>query len=76
MMGSLDSRWFKKGRVEMNGAESLVRTLAGAGVETCFMNPGTSEIHFVQTLDRVREMRRAGFCSKAWHPALPTATRG
>ena len=41
----------------MNGAESLVRTLAGAGVEVCFMNPGTSEIHFVQTLDRVREMR-------------------
>jgi acetolactate synthase-1/2/3 large subunit len=41
----------------MNGAESLVRTLVGAGVEACFMNPGTSEIHFVQTLDRVREMR-------------------
>jgi acetolactate synthase-1/2/3 large subunit len=41
----------------MNGAESLVRTLAGAGVEVCFMNPGTSEIHFVQTLDRVRDMR-------------------
>ena len=57
MMGSPDSRWFKKGRVEMNGAESLVRTLVGAGVEACFMNPGTSEIHFVQTLDRVREMR-------------------
>jgi len=41
----------------MNGAESLVRTLVQAGVDTCFMNPGTSEIHFVDTLDRVREMR-------------------
>jgi acetolactate synthase-1/2/3 large subunit len=41
----------------MNGAESLVRTLVGGGVDTCFMNPGTSEIHFVDTLDRVREMR-------------------
>ena len=41
----------------MNGAESLVRTLIGGGVEVCFMNPGTSEIHFVDTLDRVREMR-------------------
>jgi len=41
----------------MNGAESLVRTLVQAGVDTCFMNPGTSEIHFVDTLDRVRGMR-------------------
>lgn len=41
----------------MNGAESLVRTLTGAGVDVCFMNPGTSEIHFVDALDRVHEMR-------------------
>ena len=41
----------------MRGAESLVRTLVGAGVDVCFMNPGTSEIHFVDTLDRVRDMR-------------------
>ena len=41
----------------MNGAESLVRTLAGAGVEVCFGNPGTSEMHFVAALDRVAEMR-------------------
>jgi acetolactate synthase-1/2/3 large subunit len=47
----------KKRCAEMNGAESLVRTLVGGGVEVCFMNPGTSEIHFVDTLDRVREMR-------------------
>lgn len=41
----------------MNGAESLVRTLLAAGVDTCFTNPGTSEIHIVAALDRVPEMR-------------------
>ncbi len=41
----------------MNGAESLIHTLVGAGVSTCFMNPGTSEIHFVAALDQVRAMR-------------------
>ncbi|WP_285658775.1 thiamine pyrophosphate-binding protein, partial [Helicobacter bizzozeronii] len=41
----------------MNGAQSLVRTLVGAGVDTCFMNPGTSEMHFVAALDDVPEMR-------------------
>src|SRR5919112_1860012 len=47
-----------QGRDErMNGAESLVRTLAGAGVEVCFANPGTSEMHFVAALDRVEELR-------------------
>jgi len=37
----------------MNGAESLVRTLVGGGVNVCFANPGTSEMHFVAALDRV-----------------------
>jgi acetolactate synthase-1/2/3 large subunit len=41
----------------MNGAESLVRTLVNAGVEICFTNPGTSEMHFVAALDRVPGMR-------------------
>ncbi|MGH7089790.1 MAG: thiamine pyrophosphate-binding protein, partial [Stellaceae bacterium] len=41
----------------MNGAESLVRTLVGGGVTTCFANPGTSEMHFVAALDRVPGMR-------------------
>ena len=31
----------------MNGAESLLRTLVGSGVNVCFGNPGTSEMHFV-----------------------------
>ena len=41
----------------MNGAAALLRTLTGAGVDTCFMNPGTSEMHFVAALDDVHEMR-------------------
>src|ERR1035438_5945130 len=37
----------------MNGAQALIRTLTGAGVEVCFSNPGTSEMHFVAALDSV-----------------------
>ena len=40
----------------MNGAESLVRTLVDAGVDTCFSNPGTSEMHFVAATDTVDDM--------------------
>ncbi|HEY8048670.1 MAG TPA: acetolactate synthase large subunit [Ramlibacter sp.] len=40
----------------MNGADSLVRTLLAAGVDTCFANPGTSEMHFVAALDRIPGM--------------------
>jgi acetolactate synthase I/II/III large subunit len=41
----------------MNGAESLVHTLVDSGVDVCFGNPGTSEMHFVSALDRVPGMR-------------------
>lgn len=41
----------------MNGAEALVRTLLDAGIDVCFANPGTSEMHFVAALDRVEGMR-------------------
>jgi acetolactate synthase I/II/III large subunit len=41
----------------MNGAESLVRTLVAGRVDTCFTNPGTSEMHIVAALDRAAEMR-------------------
>ncbi|HKE76326.1 MAG TPA: acetolactate synthase large subunit [Acidimicrobiales bacterium] len=40
-----------------NGARALIRTLVAAGVDTCFTNPGTSEMHFVAALDAVPEMR-------------------
>src|ERR1700678_321690 len=41
----------------MTGAESLVRSLIAGGVQTCFTNPGTSEIHIVSALDHLPEMR-------------------
>ncbi|PZX19049.1 acetolactate synthase-1/2/3 large subunit [Palleronia aestuarii] len=41
----------------MNGAESVVRSLHAAGVEVCFANPGTSEMQFVDALDRTRLLR-------------------
>src|SRR5918995_7337628 len=44
-------------RPPMNGAEAMIRTLVDAGVDTCFTNPGTSEMHFVAALDAVPGMR-------------------
>ena len=41
----------------MNGAESLISNLIAGGVEACFTNPGTSEMHMVAALDRLSEMR-------------------
>jgi acetolactate synthase-1/2/3 large subunit len=42
---------------EMNGAESLARTLLASGVDICFANPGTSEMHFLAALDKVGSLR-------------------
>ena len=41
----------------MNGAQALMQTLADAGIEVCFTNPGTSEMHFVAALDSEPRMR-------------------
>ena len=41
----------------MNGAESLVGTLVASGIEVCFANPGTSEMHFVAALGKIDGMR-------------------
>lgn len=41
----------------MTGAESLVETLLASGIDTCFTNPGTSEMHFVAALDKIPGMR-------------------
>ncbi|MGF6721821.1 acetolactate synthase-1/2/3 large subunit [Paraburkholderia sp. GAS41] len=38
----------------MNGAESLVQTLTRQGVDICFANPGTSEMHFLKALENPR----------------------
>jgi acetolactate synthase-1/2/3 large subunit len=54
----------------MNGAESLIRTAAAAGVEVCFANPGTTEMQLVAALDDVPDVRPVlamfeGVCSGA-----------
>ena len=37
----------------MIGAEAIVRTLLAGGVDTCFANPGNTEIHLVAVLDKL-----------------------
>lgn len=41
----------------MNGAESLLRTAVDAGIDTCFANPGTTEMDIVGALDATPEIR-------------------
>src|SRR6201982_3665169 len=57
MVDQQGSKAFKAGAKRMDGAEMLVRTLVAGGVDVCFTNPGTSEMHFVAALDRVEGMR-------------------
>jgi acetolactate synthase I/II/III large subunit len=45
------------GGAPMIGAQALIASLVGAGVDVCFANPGTSEMHFVHSLDAVPSMR-------------------
>jgi hypothetical protein len=64
---------------DMNGAESLVRTLLAGGVNVCFTNPGTSEMHFVaaqvyrwmNSLNQRPSLRRSGTCRKPWADLAP-----
>lgn len=42
---------------QRSGADLLCDTLLAEGVDTCFANPGTSEMHFVAALDRQPRMR-------------------
>lgn len=41
----------------MNGAESMLETLVNNGVEVCFTNPGTSEMHMVAAIGKSEGMR-------------------
>jgi len=41
----------------MTGAENLVSILLKAGVDVCFTNPGTSEMHFLAALGQEKKMR-------------------
>ena len=52
----------------MNGARSLLDTLLASGIDTCFANPGTSEMHFVAALDQAPGMR----CVLGLHETIAT----
>jgi acetolactate synthase I/II/III large subunit len=41
----------------MNGAESLLKTAAAAGIGICFANPGTTELPLVSALDQTGKIR-------------------
>ena len=41
----------------MKGANAVITSLVDSGVDVCFSNPGTSEMHFVAALDDVPAMR-------------------
>ena len=54
----------------MNGAESMLQTLINNGVEVCFANPGTSEMHMVAAMGESESIRSVlclfeGVCSGA-----------
>jgi len=55
-------RWFRDlsdadANAPITGATSLLRTMADAGIEVCFANPGTSEMHFVAALGALPRIR-------------------
>src|SRR5512139_2306120 len=41
----------------MNGAQALFKALTEAGLDTCFANPGTSEMHLVYEIGRTPGVR-------------------
>ena len=41
----------------MNGAQALFKALTGAGLDTCFANPGTSEMQLVYEMGWTKEKR-------------------
>ena len=41
----------------MNGAQALLKMLVDSGIEVCFANPGTSEMHLVSAIGRTDRIR-------------------
>lgn len=41
----------------MNGADVICETLIASGIEVCFANPGTSELHLVAGMERRADLR-------------------
>ena len=49
----------------MNGAESMLQTLFNQGIEVCFTNPCTSEMHTVSASMRAILALFEGVCTAA-----------
>ena len=47
----------KKANDTMNGAQALFKALTDAGLDTCFANPGTSEMQLVYEMGRTNDVR-------------------
>ncbi len=47
----------KKGSTSMNGAQALFKALVDAGLDTCFGNPGTSEMQLVYEMGLTKDVR-------------------
>jgi acetolactate synthase-1/2/3 large subunit len=45
------------GGITMNGAHALLETLIESGIEVCFANPGTSEMHLVTAIGKTEKVR-------------------
>ena len=43
--------------ITMNGAHALLETLIDSGIEVCFANPGTSEMHLVTAIGKTEKVR-------------------
>lgn len=54
----------------MNEADLLCDTLLDQGIDTCFANPGTSDMHFVAALDRKPQTRCIPGTERASTPML------
>jgi acetolactate synthase-1/2/3 large subunit len=53
----------------LTGAHAILQTLVRGGVDTCFTNPGTSEMHLVAGMDAVPNCAGSCACSRGWRPA-------
>jgi acetolactate synthase-1/2/3 large subunit len=50
----------------MNGAQALFKALTDAGLDTCFANPGTSEMQLVYEMARTKDARAVLCLKRTW----------
>jgi acetolactate synthase-1/2/3 large subunit len=50
----------------MNGAQALFKALTDAGLDTCFANPGTSEMELVYEMGRTKDTRVVLCLKRTW----------